>query len=98
VADLKGTQNAPGRNVLAGHVVSNIVQFLAHFEEQGFAPFVDAFDARHRFHMQQVSIVRNEVAVVGRVAGISNQGALLLQTEAGIQEFHSGEVSMRQSL
>jgi BirA family transcriptional regulator, biotin operon repressor / biotin---[acetyl-CoA-carboxylase] ligase len=97
VADLRAAGHPSSRNVIAGKVASNVVQFLAHFEEQGFAPFVDAFNSRHYFHGQQVTILQGEDSAVGRVAGVSVRGGLLLQMDHETLEFHGGEVSMRQS-
>jgi BirA family transcriptional regulator, biotin operon repressor / biotin---[acetyl-CoA-carboxylase] ligase len=97
VADLRGGGNEVRRSVIAGRLVSSVVQFLEHFAECGFGPFARAFDARHHFHGQQVTLLHGEETSAGRVAGVSAEGGLLLQMTRGTQEFHGGEVSMRQT-
>lgn len=95
VADLSDVTRRPSRNVLAGGVISAIVEFLAEFDRLGFAPFASAFDARHAFHGRACQILLGERRVLGRVAGVSPGGELLLDSGAGVQAFNAGEVSLR---
>jgi BirA family transcriptional regulator, biotin operon repressor / biotin---[acetyl-CoA-carboxylase] ligase len=97
VADLRSAGGAFSRNVVAGGVVSSVVQFLGHFGDRGFDPFMKAFDARHRFHGQPVALQHGDETSVGRVMGVSGRGGLLLEMADGTREFHGGEVSLRQS-
>jgi len=96
VADLTGVGPVPGRNVIAARIVSSVLEFLGHFENRGFAPFVEPFDARHYFHRQEVVVLQGETRTLGRVTGVSTEGGLMVETSGGMQEFHGGEVSLRQ--
>jgi BirA family transcriptional regulator, biotin operon repressor / biotin---[acetyl-CoA-carboxylase] ligase len=98
VADLASTGSPPRRNLLAGKVISSVVEFVSQFQHLGFAPFIESFNARHYFHEQQVEIVHGGSRTPGRVDGVSEQGGLLLRTATGQVEFHGGEVSLRPSV
>lgn len=95
VADL-GDFGPPSRNLLAGRVVSSVLAFLRSFEKDGFSPFRDAFCDRHRYHGRACRVLLGDRTVAGRVVGVSNAGGLLLETHGRIEEFHGGEVSLRE--
>lgn len=95
VADLAAAGGSVPRSVLAGRVLSSVVAFVSGFDERGFEPFRQPFDLRHHFHGESCRILQGETTVTGTVAGVSATGGLLLDTGAGRQEFHGGEVSLR---
>ena len=73
-------------------LVPPLVQALQRFEAQGFAPCVDRFLARDALRGQRVRLSDGRE---GLADGVAADGALLLQTAAGVQRVHSGEVSVR---
>lgn len=73
-------------------LVPALAQGLQQFEAQGFAPFVDRFAARDALRGQRVRLSDGRE---GLADGVAPDGALRLQTEAGLQWVHSGEVSVR---
>lgn len=95
VADLSAF-GPPSRNLLAGRVLSSVVAFLRAFEADGFSAFRDAFCARHRYHGRACRVLLGERTASGRVVGVSNDGGLLLETQGRVEEFHGGEVSLRE--
>lgn len=97
---------APPNAARIGHL-SDIAQFSADlvecfeqryrvFTAQGFAPFVDEFNAVHCYHQAEVVFVQEEIVQSrGRFAGVSERGAALLDTEHGRQTMASGELRLR---
>ena len=67
---------------------------LLHFEQFGFAPYVQRFNARDCFAGQPVQI-SGAAQLVGICRGVDSQGALLVETAQGIQTVFGGEVSLR---
>lgn len=77
-------------------VAPALAQALVAFEQQGFAPQQAHFAARDALAGQALQLSwpdgRSELA---QAAGIASDGALLVQTEAGLQRITSAEVSVR---
>jgi BirA family biotin operon repressor/biotin-[acetyl-CoA-carboxylase] ligase len=75
-----------------GQVAAPLVQSLLAFEQTGFAPLQARFEARdvlkgHRVHTSD--------GAQGLSLGVSPGGALRLQTDSGVLDIHSSEVSVR---
>lgn len=84
------------RNALLLHLVNQLDADLARFEQEGFAAFQNEWHACHAHQSQRVSIQLNQdQAIIGTALGVDAQGALLLETAAGVRAMHSGEVSLR---
>lgn len=71
-----------------------LVQALQRFEHDGFAAFTERFAARDLLYGRTVRTTLPE-APEGIARGVSPQGALLVQSGAGIASVTSGEVSVR---
>ena len=69
-----------------------LVQTLLAFEREGFAPLQARFEARDVLKGRRV---HTSDGLLGVALGVSPSGALRLQTETGLQEIHSAEVSVR---
>ena len=95
VADVTEQVPDASRNRLAGMVVDEVYSFCKRFERHGFARMKPAYDTLHRFHGESVRLVVGTEEVTGTVAGVGPEGALQLQTGAGIRNFIGGEVSLR---
>ena len=69
---------------------------LERFAVDGFQPFRAAWLQRHALQQRNVTIWREgqEIAA-GRAIDVDAQGALLLQTPAGIRRLLSGELTLR---
>lgn len=83
------------RNVLLGSLLSELLPLLSQFERSGFPHFRNAWSALDRIAGREVCVHLGEQIVVGTAAGVSESGALLVDTPAGRQSFHGGEVSLR---
>jgi BirA family biotin operon repressor/biotin-[acetyl-CoA-carboxylase] ligase len=71
-----------------------LVQALQQFEREGFAGFAERFGARDLLRGRAVRTTSPEVPE-GIARGVSRQGALLVESAAGIASVSSGEVSVR---
>lgn len=69
-----------------------LVQMLKSFEREGFAPLQARFAARDVLTGRRVHTSDGQV---GLAAGVSNTGAFQLQTDMGLHQIHSAEVSVR---
>ena len=91
IQELDPGADAPA--VLA-RVALPLVRALRQFESQGFAPFVPRFAARDLLAGQPVRTTRDDAAE-GIAVGITEHGALEVDTGAGTLQVTSGEVSVR---
>jgi len=91
-----GASAAPDRSLLAGAVISSVVEFVLEFQRLGFEPFRATFDARHCLLGREGTVLASGAEPQrGEVLGVSASGGLRLRTAAGVREFHGGEVSLR---
>ncbi|TAG34397.1 MAG: biotin--[acetyl-CoA-carboxylase] ligase [Polaromonas sp.] len=74
------------------HVVPPLVQTVQAFEQFGFAPFQARFARRDVLSGRAVAL---SDGTVGTACGVSDNGALLVHTLAGMKEVTSSEVSVR---
>lgn len=95
VADLSHLAVPPSRNELAGRILSGVLELVAGFEDQGFAPFRAAFEQRHLYQGRECLVHQSNRQIAGVVAGVSGEGELILDAADGRQVFHGGEVSLR---
>ena len=69
-----------------------LIEALLAFAREGFAPLQARFESRDVLKDRRV---HTSDGLVGVSLGVSPSGALRLQTEAGVQEVHSAEISVR---
>jgi BirA family biotin operon repressor/biotin-[acetyl-CoA-carboxylase] ligase len=86
------------RNQLMAALLSRLAAVLAEFDDTGFAPFTERWNALHAWQGKDVVLLDNgAVLQQGRAAGVDAIGRLLLDTDAGRVEILSGDVSLRLS-
>lgn len=73
-------------------VAAPLVEALLTFENAGFAPLQKRFEARDVLRHRSVY---TSCGLQGLALGVSPVGALRLQTESGIQDIHSAQISVR---
>jgi BirA family biotin operon repressor/biotin-[acetyl-CoA-carboxylase] ligase len=75
-------------------VAAPLVKALLEFDAHGFAPFAERFAARDLLRGRAITTTQSNLP--GGVArGVSPTGTLLVQTDDGLREVSSGEVSVR---
>jgi BirA family biotin operon repressor/biotin-[acetyl-CoA-carboxylase] ligase len=97
--DLVSAGLRAGRNELLAALLSHQADVLQTFAQAGFAPLRGEWEQAHAFAGRQVVVAlpdRSEYS--GTVAGVAEDGALLVGGGASVRRFHSGEVSLRPQL
>ena len=83
------------RNHLAAALLISLSQELPRFEQQGFAPFVERWNARDILRDQPVTLLLGEETAEGVARGVGDLGALLLEQEGQVRSIAAGDVSLR---
>ena len=86
---------AVGRNQLVAQLLNQLAIGLPAFAEQGLAGFREDWLALDELAGADVSVLQASGLVAGTATGIDDEGALVLQTEAGLRTFMAGDVSVR---
>jgi BirA family biotin operon repressor/biotin-[acetyl-CoA-carboxylase] ligase len=87
---------APSRNLLLAALLNALSTMLDEFERAGFGAFAAEWESRHAHSGKVVRILADGAeAVEGRCSGVDGDGALLLDTAAGLRRIVSGDVSLR---
>ncbi|MGQ9427498.1 bifunctional biotin--[acetyl-CoA-carboxylase] ligase/biotin operon repressor BirA [Gilvimarinus sp. F26214L] len=85
------------RNKLAADLLNHLLPMLANYQQQGFAPLREEWESLDCFGGREVEIHAGDTVTVGQVAGVSDTGALRLNTAAGEELIYGGEASLRRS-
>lgn len=95
MADVLGAM--PDRNEVLLRLLHELDLVLKTFDSEGFAPFADEWQRLHAWQGKPVRVVGagGQNILEGRVIGVDSAGVLCLETESGIEQVHSGEVSLR---
>ena len=81
------------RNELASSVLNQLAEGLAQIDQQGCAPWLNLW--RRRDYLKGRSIVIDgSPPIAGIAAGVSELGALVIETQSGRQEVSGGEASV----
>jgi len=87
--------NAPSRNLVAACLLNQLVPILSGYETQGFDRYKFEWEALNAHANQAVDVFMGSVQASGIVRGVTASGALLVETDKGVEVFHGGEVSLR---
>jgi BirA family biotin operon repressor/biotin-[acetyl-CoA-carboxylase] ligase len=85
----------PQRNRTAAIVSSAMLQGLAVFERQGFAPFAQRWAELDALRDAPVRLLQGTDVLEGIARGVDRDGALLVEREGRMQRFVSGDVTLR---
>ncbi|MCL2524860.1 MAG: biotin--[acetyl-CoA-carboxylase] ligase [Betaproteobacteria bacterium] len=84
------------RHALLAAILRQLAAVLDIFAGEGFAALRADWQRRHIWQDRPVQVLdAGETPLTGRCLGADADGALLLQTAAGQQRIHSGDVSLR---
>ena len=87
---------APSRNLLLARLLASLADVLDGYERTGFAGFAVEWQARHAHAGRRVRILADGAETIeGCAIGVDADGALLLETAAGVRRIVSGDVSLR---
>ena len=85
----------PRRNRVAACLLNHIVPLISDYETEGFVGYKLAWESLNVHANQQVDLLMGSIQTTGIVRGVNAVGALLLETDSGLEVFHGGEVSLR---
>ncbi|NOI58441.1 bifunctional biotin--[acetyl-CoA-carboxylase] ligase/biotin operon repressor BirA [Vibrio coralliilyticus] len=83
------------RNQLAITMISTLHEALDDYELYGMAGFVERWNRLDNFINRPVKLLMGPREIAGIARGINEQGAVLLETESGLETFIGGEISLR---
>jgi len=89
------TQTLPDRNRLAAALINTLNETLVQYEFHGMTGFIDRWNRLDNFLNRPAKLVMSNRNIHGIVRGISEQGAILIETDNGIESYIGGEVSLR---
>ncbi len=94
--DLQHIAAAPiSRNKIAGILLSELLLVAEQFQQSGLAPFLGEWIAADAYAGKSVVIQQGAETITGYARGVDCNGAVMLETDMGMRQFHSGEVSLR---
>ncbi|KUM53923.1 bifunctional biotin--[acetyl-CoA-carboxylase] ligase/biotin operon repressor BirA [Rheinheimera sp. EpRS3] len=82
------------RNLLVVLLQKQLMTLLTQFTNTGFSSFVDEFNQYNQYRDKAVKLIGN-TEIKGTCLGVDQQGALLIETAAGVQAYFGGELSLR---
>lgn len=96
-ASLKEVANTENidRNELAITLIRTLHQALADYELQGMQGFVERWNRLDNFLGRPIKLIMGPREITGVCRGINEQGAVLLETDNGVESFIGGEISLR---
>ncbi|OAJ94272.1 bifunctional biotin--[acetyl-CoA-carboxylase] ligase/biotin operon repressor BirA [Vibrio bivalvicida] len=83
------------RNQLAITMITTLHKALDVYELYGMAGFVERWNRLDNFINRPVKLLMGPREISGIARGINEQGAVLLETENGLETFIGGEISLR---
>jgi BirA family biotin operon repressor/biotin-[acetyl-CoA-carboxylase] ligase len=83
------------RNQLAGRLLHHILVVMEAYPKTGLQPLMAEWQQMNAMADQEVELHTPTGIICGIMAGIDEDGALLLKQSDGTQKIHSGEVSLR---
>ncbi len=86
---------SPSRNFMVGAIIDELLSMLVEFEREGFAAFREAWTALDALRGRPAEVLIGQTALRGTARGVAADGALRLERDGRIEEFLSGEVSLR---
>tara|TARA_Y100001956_G_scaffold5226_1_gene4688 strand:- start:20193 stop:21158 length:966 start_codon:yes stop_codon:yes gene_type:complete len=87
--------NSINRNELAISLINTLNQALSDYELKGMRSFVERWNRLDNFLDRPIKLIMGPREITGVCRGINEQGAVLLETENGVESFIGGEISLR---
>lgn len=99
VSDLAGAvAGMPERNALLAVLLQELADMLDEFARLGFASLRAEWERYHVYQNRQVKMLLPDGSqTVGVVRGVTEEGALQVETAQGMQVFNAGEISLRRA-
>lgn len=85
----------PERNLMAASLIEALNRALVSYEQVGLDGFVESWNRVDNFINRPAKLIMGSRVVKGTVRGINHQGAILMETQNGIEAYIGGEISLR---
>ena len=97
VTDVRRCGSLVKRNILLAACLNALCKYLDHFENNGFAPFISAFDKLHALQGLDCNLITAGDAPDRpvKVLGVGETGELIVESDRRKERVHGGEVSIR---
>ncbi len=83
------------RNVLIGELVSVLSAMLSEFAKHGFSPLIERWNSLSSYANKEIRILSSDEQVIGRMVGVDETGALLVDVSGELRRFDDSSVSVR---
>ena len=94
VTDLASHGNiAVDRNVILANLLQQLNSDIELFMEKGFVDFIVQWQLLDVYHNQEVEVRTGSTSTLGKVKGVNQFGALILETNKGCQLIMGGELA-----
>ena len=85
------------RNLLVATMIDELVSVLNGYEQMGFIHYCAEWSSFNAHAGQMVELRNGSLVRTGVCLGVSEVGALMLETSQGMEVFHGGELSLRRA-
>jgi BirA family biotin operon repressor/biotin-[acetyl-CoA-carboxylase] ligase len=89
------SQKTVSRNELSALLIEELLIMLEDYQENGFTSCIDEWRKLDAFKGKQADLVLPNETISGEIAGIDENGLLLMILDGEIKSFSSGELSLR---
>ncbi|MGS0676426.1 bifunctional biotin--[acetyl-CoA-carboxylase] ligase/biotin operon repressor BirA [Shewanella sp. 0m-4] len=96
-SDLTGQASLPDKTALLALLQKQLQQDLNLFQQSGLTPFQDRWREADLFQGKSVKLLMGQDEIYGVCMGVDEQGAVVLETESGLQSYIGGEISLRKA-
>ncbi len=86
----------PNRNLLVATLINTWNTTLENYEYEGMNGITERWNRLDNFIGRPARLIMGNREIQGTVRGINDQGAILLETENGVESYIGGEISLRQ--
>ncbi len=83
------------RNQLAITLINTLKTALSEYEITGMQGFVERWNRLDNYLGREIRLIMGEREVIGISSGINEQGAVLINTDNGLETYIGGEISLR---
>lgn len=87
--------NLPDRNTLAASLAAAVFSAVEAFDRSGFAVFQNRWQQFDIARDRRIKLIEGEQVYTGMARGVNASGALKLETASGLQEWVTGDISLR---
>ncbi|MCG9732363.1 bifunctional biotin--[acetyl-CoA-carboxylase] ligase/biotin operon repressor BirA [Shewanella sp. Isolate13] len=94
-SDLSGQQSVPDKTELLVRLQKQLQLDLTEFQQSGLKPFKQRWRDADLFQNQPVKLMMGHDEIHGIYRGVDEQGAVMLESDSGVQTYIGGEISLR---